>query len=132
MKKRILSMILALVMVLGMFPVTAFAVEPTTWSVSTQAELDAAIAGAVAGDTIKLAANIDYTGTASLEINKAITMDLGGNTLTTHGTYGGLRLKGNCTLKNGTLAHEGTVTAIKAWNVAALEVLTITVAYKEG
>ena len=39
-------------------------------------------------------------------------------------------LKGNCSLKNGTLAHKGTVTAIKAWNIATIENVVIDVAFK--
>ena len=100
--------------------------------VSTKAELDAAIAAATEGDVIKLTADIDYTGTASLEIDKAITLDLGGKTLTTYGSYGGLRLKGGCSLINGKLEHKGTVAAIKAWDVTAIEDLVIDVAFKEG
>ena len=89
-----------------------------------------AINAAADGDTILLTADVDYGGTATLVIDKAITLNLGGHTLTTHGTYGGLQLKNGCSLKNGTLAHKGTVTAIKAWNVAAIEDVVIDVAFK--
>ncbi len=98
--------------------------------VATKAELDAAIAAAQEGDTILLTADIDYTGTASLEINEAITLDLGGKTLTTYGTHGGLRLKEDCSIKNGTLNHKGTVAAIKAWNVKTIEDVVIDVEFK--
>lgn len=102
----------------------------TVHEVATKAELDAAIAEAQPGEVIRLTADIDYTGTGTPEINKAIVLDLGGHTLTTHGTYGGLRLKGGCSLKNGTLAHKGTVTAIKAWDVKEISDLVIDVGFK--
>lgn len=103
---------------------------PKTIEVATQAGLDSAIKNAAEGDVILLTADIDYTGTDTLVINKEITIDLGGKTLTTNGTYGGIQLKGNCSLKNGTLNHKGTVTAIKAWNVKAIEDVVIDVAFK--
>ena len=104
---------------------------PKTIEVATKAELDSAIKNAAEGDVILLTADIDYTGTATLVINKEITIDLGGKNLTTNGTYGGIKLKGNCSLKNGTLNHNGTATAIKAWNVKAIEDVVIDVAFKE-
>ncbi len=106
------------------------AVSAPATPVATKAELDSAIAAAQEGDTILLTSDIDYTGTSTLTINKAITLDLGGNTLTTYGTYGGLILKGNCSFKNGTLNHKGTVAAIKAWNVETIEDVVIDVAFK--
>lgn len=104
---------------------------PTTHEVSTKAALDAAIAAAEAGDVILLTADIDY-GTTQLAITKAITLNLGGHTLTTGNTYGGMSLKNGPSIKNGTIVHNGTVAAIKAWDVASIEDVTITVAYKAG
>ncbi len=96
------------------------------YEVSNKDELDTALGAAKDGDTIKLTADIDYTGAYALVIDKQITLDLGDNTLTTNSTnQGGIHLKGNCTLKNGTLVHKGAVAAIKAWNVTALEDLVI-------
>ena len=149
--KKFLVMVLSMAIVLG---TTSFAVfaegvtvdnnyqspktkvevnisETPVHEVATKAELEVAIATAEDKDTILLIADIDYTGTASLEINKPITLDLNEKTLTTNGTYGGLRLMGNCSLKNGTLAHKGTVSAIKAWNVETIENVVIDVAFKE-
>ena len=100
--------------------------------VSTKAELDAAIAAAEDGDTIKLTADIDY-GNDQLKIEKPITLDLGGFTLTTANNWGGMSLKNNPTIKNGNIKHTGNTAAIKAWNVAAFEDLTIEVTtYTEG
>ena len=97
-----------------------------TTEVTTKAELNAAIANAVAGDVIKLAANINY-GTDQLKIEKKITLDLGGKTLTTGNAYGGMSIKNGATVKNGNIVHTATVAAIKVWNATAFENLTIEV-----
>ena len=98
----------------------------TTVYVSTKAELNAALAAAKDGDTILLIADIDY-GTDQLAINAAITLDLGGKTLTTRNAYGGMSVKGNPTIKNGTIVHASNTAAIKVWNATAFEDLVIDV-----
>ena len=99
--------------------------------VSTKDELDAALAAAKDGDIIVMTADIDY-GTSYTTINKAITLDLGGKVLTTSMSHGSIRLNGGCTLKNGTLNHNGGVAALKVWDAAAIEDLVINVAYRQG
>ena len=94
--------------------------------VATKAELDAALAAAKEGNTITLTADIDY-GTAQLAITKAITLDLGGKTLTTQNAYGGMSVKDNPTIKNGTIVHKSNTAAIKVWNATAFENLVIDV-----
>ena len=103
-----------------------FTAERPAFKVSTKAELDAALAAAQAGDTIILTADIDY-GTDQLAITKAITLDLGGKTLTTRFASGGMSVKGNPTIKNGTIVHESNTAAIKVWNATAFEDLVIEV-----
>ncbi len=104
-----------------------FAVEPLSLTqVATKAELDAAIAAAEDGDTIQLTADIDY-GTTQLAITRAITIDLSSKTLTTGNAYGGMSLKNGPTIKNGTIVHASNTAAIKVWNVASFENLTIDV-----
>ncbi len=98
----------------------------TTYEVSNKAELDAALAAAQDGDVIVLTADIDY-GTTQLAIAKAITLDLGGKTLTTSNAYGGMSLKNNPTIKNGTIVHASNTAAIKVWNATAFEDLVIDV-----
>lgn len=93
--------------------------------VATKAELDAAIAAANDGDTIKLTADIESS--AVIVINKPITLDLGGFKLTTTNGWGGLQLKNGCSVKNGTLLHTGRVNAIRVWDVVSLEDLVIEV-----
>ncbi len=94
--------------------------------VSNKAELDAALAAAKEGNTITLTADIDY-GTTQLAITKAITLDLGGKTLTTQNAYGGMSVKDNPTIKNGTIVHKSNTAAIKVWNATAFENLVIDV-----
>ena len=103
-------------------------IAPTskTYNVSTKADLDAAIAAAAAGDTILLTADIDY-GTDQLKLEKAITLDLGGKTLTTRNAWGGMSVKNNPTIKNGTIVHASNTAAIKVWNATAFEDLVIDV-----
>ena len=93
--------------------------------VSNKEELDAAIAAAKEGQTILLTADIDYSN--ALKIEKAITLDLGGKTLTTRWAYGGMFLKNNPSIKNGTIVHASNTAAIKAWNVDTIENVVIDV-----
>ena len=102
-----------------------YATISTTANVATKAELQAALAN----DNIKtivLTADIDY-GTTQLAITKAITLDLGGYTLTTANAYGGMSIKNNPTVKNGTIVHASNTAAIKVWNATAFEDLVIDV-----
>ena len=94
--------------------------------VSTKNELDTALAAAKDGDIIVLTADIDY-GTTQLAITKTITLDLGGKTLTTGNAYGGISVKNNATIKNGTIVHASNTAAIKVWNATAFEDLVIDV-----
>ena len=103
-----------------------FAAQRPAFKVSTKAELNAALAAAQDGDTIVLTADIDY-GTDQLALTKAITLDLGGKTLTTRNAYGGMSVKGNATVKNGTIVHASNTAAIKVWNATAFEDLVIDV-----
>ncbi|MEE0944604.1 MAG: hypothetical protein UIM24_04040 [Clostridia bacterium] len=98
-----------------------------TYKVATKEQLVAAIASAVDGDTITLAADIAY-GTDHLAIEKAITLNLGGKTLTTNARNYGIALKNdNAVVTNGTLNHAGTVAAIKVWNAKEISYLNIDV-----
>lgn len=108
----------------------------TIWEVATKAELKAALYAAQDGDTIVLTADIDY-GTdhvtdndtvSTWGITKAITLDLGGHTLTTHARNFGLALRNDGVIvTNGKLNHVGTVAAIKVWDAAEISDLEIDV-----
>ena len=97
----------------------------TRAEVATKAELNAALANADI-ETIVMTADIDY-GTDQLAITKAITLDLGGKTLTTRNAWGGMSIKGNPTVKNGNIVHASNTAAIKVWNATAFEDLVIDV-----
>ena len=103
-----------------------FETENPPLKVSNKAELVAALAAAKEGNTITLTADIDY-GTDQLAITKNINLNLGGNTLTTRNPYGGMSVKGNPTIKNGTIVHASNTAAIKVWNATAFEDLVIDV-----
>ena len=120
---------------MGVFPVyTALNEDGTIDSdsafgvtkVSTKAELATAIVQAVDGSYIIMTADIDY-GTDQFAIAKAITLDLGGYTLTTANAYGGMSIKNNPTVKNGIIVHKSNTAAIKVWNATAFEDLVIDV-----
>lgn len=102
--------------------------EPVTLpvKVATKDELVAAIANSTDGDRILLTADIDY-GTDQLKIEKPITLDLGGMMLTTRNAWGGMSVKNNPTIKNGTIVHASNTAAIKVWNATAFEDLVIDV-----
>ena len=96
------------------------------YGVSTKAELNTAIAAAKEGEIIVMTADIDY-GTDQLAITKAITFNLGGKTLTTRNAWGGMSIKNNPTITNGTIVHASNTAAIKVWNATAFEDLVIDV-----
>ena len=65
MKKRILSILLALCMVLCLVPTTAFAAGETNRKVETEQELVAALADSTA-DVIRLTKDIDISNSPSI------------------------------------------------------------------
>ena len=92
MKKRWLAILMAMMMAISLLPTAAWAEEPvdsagsepssegTTIEVSGETTLEAAISGANAGDTVKLTEDISLT--SSITIDKALTLDLNGKTIT--------------------------------------------------
>ena len=77
MKKRVLSILLALCMALSLLPTVVFAQE-TVGQAATEAELTAALADS-ANDVVKLTA--DITITAGLKVQHNVTVDLNGHIL---------------------------------------------------
>ena len=82
MKRKLFAFLLALSLALSLLPAAALAAETTANDADA---LAAAIQSAAAGDTVRLGADITLTNTLTVE--KDITLDLGGNTLTV-GTSG--------------------------------------------
>ncbi len=124
---RMAKCALALVLLLVMTMASAAAANV---EVSTAAELNDAIKNAAAGETVKLGSDITISQT--LTIDKKITLDLGGNTLNINTGWGGISAKNDCTICNGVINYNGNVAAIRAWNVAAIEGLTINVKAKDA
>ena len=81
MKRKLLSVIMALAMMLTLLPATAFAANETAGSteIATEEDLTEAIAAAQPGDTVTLTGDIDVT--APIVITKELTLNLAGNTL---------------------------------------------------
>ena len=79
MKRKLLSVIMALAMMLTLLPATAFAANETAGStgIATAEDLTAAITAAQPGDTVTLTGNIDVT--APIVITKKLTLNLNGN-----------------------------------------------------
>lgn len=109
--------------------VAAEGVNTAPIEVASKDELNKAISDAKNGQTIKLTANIEAD---QITIEKAVTLDLGRNTLTTTSGWGGLLLKGGASLVNGNLSHTGNTAAIKLWDAREISDVTITVAFTEG
>lgn len=138
--KKILSLVVALSMFLATVPVFATETEQTvevaeTESVSavnvaTSDELAKAITDAENGNIVRLTADIEYGSV--LVIDKDITLDLGGKTLTTTNGWGCLQLKSGAYLTNGKLVHNGNVAAIKVWDSKGISDVEIEVAYTEN
>ena len=109
MKKSILALLLAVLMVASLLPAAAFAdgemvAEVNGKQYDTLAE---AISQATERDTVYLLKN--YTINAEQQINKGITLNLGGNTLTMTGTTYAVGLKftsGNSKITNGKVVDE--------------------------
>lgn len=129
MKKRILSMLLVVCMLMSMLPTAVFAADP---SVGTQQELLDAIANASDGDTITLTGSIDVdmSGTAAnsgaITVDKSITIDGAGCALNAtsgsqnatlllvangaNATIQNLTVNGNGYAKHGVQAYSATAT----------------------
>ena len=127
--KKIFGILFAIIALALVMSISIFAQE---YQVGTKPDLDTAYANANAGDTIKLTA--DITITSAYEIGKAITLDLGGKTLTASSAcaWGALQIKNGASLVNGTLVHQGKTCAIKVWNGGKIEDLVIECTYDVG
>ena len=97
--------------------------------VSSTAALSDAIAQ---GKSVVLAGDVDFGSTQLTITGENQVVDLGGHALTTANNFGGITLKNGATIKNGTINHTGNTAAIKAWNVDAIENVTINVTPTDG
>ncbi|HQQ89418.1 MAG TPA: hypothetical protein PLU82_04235, partial [Oscillospiraceae bacterium] len=72
--KKLLGILLAALLLLGLLPVTALAATTSTYSVRDSTELENAIAGITSVGTITLEA--DITACIEIPVGKTITLDL--------------------------------------------------------
>lgn len=120
MKKRILSILLALCMVLCLVPITAFAEGETNRKVETEQELVDALADDTA-DFIRLTKDIDIS--SSLTVLRKVTLDLNGYVLKMTGSGSVIILDnksgitGDLTLidSNPTAEHKFKVNGAEPW-----------------
>ena len=120
MKKRILSILLALCMLFCLVPTTAFAEGETNRKVETEQELVAALADDTA-DVIRLTKDIDISN--SLTILRKVTLDLNGYVLKMTGSGSVIILDnksgitGDLTLidSNPTAEHKFKVNGVEPW-----------------
>ena len=120
MKKRILSILLALCMLFCLVPTTAFAAGETNRKVETEQELVAALADGTA-DVIRLTKDIDIS--SSLTILRKVTLDLNGYVLKMTGSGSVIILDnksgitGDLTLidSNPTAEHKFKVNGAEPW-----------------
>ena len=120
MKKRILSILLALCMLLCLVPTTVFAEGETNRKVETEQELVAALADGTA-DVIRLTKDIDISN--SLTILRKVTLDLNGYVLKMTGSGSVIILDnksgttGDLTLidSNPTAEHKFKVNGAEPW-----------------
>ena len=105
------------------------ATYPKTYTVSNYDELKAAISEANSGDIVKLDADMDL-GATQLAVEKDITLDLGGNTVTADNGWGIISLKNGASIANGTVDVDTNVAAIRAFNAGSIKNVTINVAPK--
>ena len=76
------------------------------------------------GYSVVLDEDVDL-GTTILTMDKGQTLDLGGKTLTQSGSNRGIILKNGASIKNGVINHSGIVAAVRAWNIDAIENVSI-------
>ena len=120
MRKRILSILLALCMLFCLVPTTAFAEGETNRKVETEQELVAALADGTA-DVIRLTKDIDISN--SLTILRKVTLDLNGHVLKMTGSGSVIILDnksgitGDLTLidSNPTAEHKFKVNGAEPW-----------------
>lgn len=120
MKKRILSILLTLYMVLCLVPITVFAAGETNRKVETEQELVAALADDTA-DFIRLTKDIDIS--SSLTVLRKVTLDLNGYVLKMTGSGSVIILDnksgitGDLTLidSNPTAEHKFKVNGVEPW-----------------
>lgn len=100
-----------------------------------KASVLAAIETAQPGDVVALTKDTTiagYNANMKLIIDKDITLDLNGHTITTECGWGGIDLKNGASIVNGTINHTGNTAAIKAFQVGKIENVIIKLSQTQG
>ncbi|MBQ6867671.1 MAG: S-layer homology domain-containing protein [Clostridia bacterium] len=125
MSKRLISMLTVFTMLMTMLSGAALAVSEDT-GITNEARLNAAIEAAEEGGTVTLEGNIELT--KPVVINKEITLDLGGHTISAdfEGDYGAIYvgMAGDLTLTNGTVTSANTY-AVGNYGTLTLDGVTL-------
>lgn len=121
--KRVLSIVLAVAMIVGLFPIAAFA-EDGVKTVATAEELSIAL-NEDSTTTIVLAQNIDVD--EQLTVNGSHVLDLGSHTLTSKVNQHAILVKSNAnlTVQNGTLVLDTETSDIAAINSESASTVTL-------
>ena len=121
--KRVLSIVLAVAMIVGLFPVAAFADNGTT-TVSDETGLKAAL---TASTTSTIVLSQDINVDEQLTVNGSHVLDLGSHTLTSQVNQHAILVKSNAnlTVQNGTLVLDTDTSDIAAINSESASTVTL-------
>ena len=116
MKKRFLSILMALSLALSLLPTAAFAVEEGTSDTPSVVPSQSAIptnGGALTSGEYQLSAQTTVSGTLTVAADQVVTIDLNGQELT-FGEFAGdcFEVKGSLTIRD--TSESGKITAVKA------------------
>ena len=122
MKRRILTALLAVCLVFALGTIGAYADGENEIEVSSVSELQTAFNNINNNGTIVITEDITATSVITINTDKTVTIDLGGNTISRNGTVFVFTGSGSITIDNGTVnntgvgvksaieAHDGTLT----------------------
>lgn len=121
--KRVLSIVLAVAMIVGLFPIAAFADNGTT-IVSDETGLKEALN---ANTTSTIVLSQDITVDEQLTVNGSYVLDLGSHTLTSRVNQHAILVKSNAnlTVQNGTLVLDTDTSDIAAINSESASTVTL-------
>ena len=128
--KKIFGILIAIIALALVMSISIFAQE---YQVATADEFKDAHNSAVDGDTILFTADVTFGDRDYFNVEKAITIDFGGKTITSTMGSTTFRMKNSgCSFVNGTLVHTAGTCAIKVWYGDKIENLVIDCSYAGG
>ena len=99
--RKLISILIVIILMSGIIPVAL----ATEYEVNSEATLNSAISGASSGDTIKLTDS--FTCSSIVVIDKSLTLDLNGKTLSSNAVEAIYVESGNLIVKGGTIDATG-------------------------